>query len=75
MSDSHVSGVELARLEELERLQAFAFSAATFEVHDRKVIVTNPLRSSGRRRSDIAHELAHILLGHELYDSTGAAGR
>ena len=58
--------VDLERLEELERLQAFAFSAATFELEDRKIIVVNPLRSEGRLNSDVAHELAHILLGHEL---------
>ena len=55
-----------ARLEELERIQAFAFSAATFKIHERNYIVTSPLRSDGRRSSDIAHELAHILLKHEL---------
>jgi Zn-dependent peptidase ImmA (M78 family) len=54
------------RLEEIERLQAFAFSAATFEIGDRKIIVTNPLRSEGRLASDVAHELSHVLLAHEL---------
>lgn len=54
------------RLEEIERLQAFAFSAATFEIGDRKIIVTNPLRSEGRLASDVAHELSHVLLKHEL---------
>jgi Zn-dependent peptidase ImmA (M78 family) len=54
------------RLEDLERLQAFAFSAATFEVRGKSFIVTNPLRSSGRRASDVAHELSHLLLEHEL---------
>lgn len=58
--------VSRERLEEIERLQAFAFSAATFEIGDRKIIVTNPLRSDGRLASDIAHELSHVLLAHEL---------
>lgn len=58
--------VDSSRLEELDRLQAFAFSAATFEVAGRTFIVTNPLRSPGRRTSDIAHELAHLLLHHVL---------
>lgn len=53
-------------LEELERLQAYAFSAATFEIAEKKVIVTNPLRSEGRLASDIAHEVAHIMLVHAL---------
>lgn len=58
--------VDLARLEELERIQTFAFSACTFNIDDRHVIVVNPLRTPGRRASDIAHELAHLQLKHQL---------
>jgi Zn-dependent peptidase ImmA (M78 family) len=58
--------VDVARLEELERLQAFAFSAVTFEIKGRPYVVTNPLRTDGRRSSDVAHELSHLLLQHEL---------
>lgn len=58
--------IAVERLEELERLQAFAFSAATFDVHGKPYIVTNPLRNEGRRTSDIAHELSHLLLKHDL---------
>lgn len=58
--------VDMADLEELERLQAFSFSAATFEIESRKIIVFSPLRTAGRRNSDIAHELAHDMLKHEL---------
>lgn len=58
--------VDRARLEEIERLQAFAFSAATFEIGGRSIIVTNPLRTHGRLASDCAHELAHLLLEHRL---------
>lgn len=58
--------VPMKSLEELERLQAFAFSAATFEVRRQKIIVTNPLRSPGRLASDVAHEIAHLMLQHDL---------
>ncbi|MFD8615313.1 ImmA/IrrE family metallo-endopeptidase [Streptomyces sp. NPDC059631] len=58
--------IDRERLEELERLQAYAFSAATFEVAGRHYIVTNPLRPDGRQASDIAHELSHLLLQHDL---------
>ena len=58
--------VSAARLEELESLQAYAFSAATFHIGDRTVIVVNNLHDIGRQNSDIIHELAHVLLGHEL---------
>ena len=59
--------VPLSRFEELRELQDDAFSACTFPPIDgRTVVVYNPLSSIGRRNSDVAHELAHILLGHEL---------
>lgn len=58
--------VNRKRLEELEAIQSFSFSAATFEVGERHFIVTNPLRSKGRISSDVAHELAHVLLKHDL---------
>jgi Zn-dependent peptidase ImmA (M78 family) len=54
----------LAKLEALEELQPGAFSACTFTLGDRHVIVYSPLASPGRTQSDIAHEAAHILLGH-----------
>src|SRR6266540_3945259 len=56
----------LAKLQALEELQPGAFSACTFRLDDRHVIVYSPLASAGRRQSDIAHEAAHILLGHDL---------
>lgn len=58
--------VDVADLEELEHLQAFAFSAATFDIQDKKIIVVSPLRNAGRQNSDIAHELAHVMLKHDL---------
>lgn len=58
--------VDIERLHELERIQAFAFSAATFEIAGRLFIVSNPVRSPGRLASDVAHEVAHHVLGHQL---------
>lgn len=58
--------VSLHRLEELERIQAFAFSACTFRIDGQSVIVVNPIRSAERQVSDIAHELSHVILKHEL---------
>ena len=55
------------RFKELERFQQDSFSACTLRPSpDRVVIVYNPLSTKPRRRSDLAHELAHILLDHEL---------
>lgn len=58
--------VERERLEELNEIQPGAFSAGTFNVAGRRVVVFNPLNSEGRQRSDLAHELAHIILGHRV---------
>ena len=58
--------IDRDRLDEIESIQAYAFSACTFDLDGRHVIVFNPIRSPERTVSDIAHELAHILLKHEL---------
>ena len=55
------------RFEELREIQHDAFSACTLRPSpDRMVVVYNPLSPKTRQRSDIAHELAHTLLDHEL---------
>ncbi len=59
--------VQRERFRELERIQPESFSACTLRPSpERVVIVYNPLSAKSRRRSDLAHELAHILLDHEL---------
>ena len=55
------------RFQELEDIQPDCFSACTLRPSaDRVVVVYNPLSHETRRRSDLAHELAHTLLNHEL---------
>ena len=55
------------RFADLEQMQPGSFSACTFRPSaDRLVVVFNPLAARSRRTSDLAHELAHILLDHEL---------
>lgn len=66
--------IDPQRLHELERLQAFAFSACTFDIDGAQVIVFNPLRSPPRQSSDIAHELSHIVLNHDLTEFREIAG-
>ena len=59
--------VDIARLEELRRIQDDAFFACTFKLPDeRHVIVYNPLMKDTRINSDVAHEVAHIVLKHRL---------
>lgn len=55
------------RFRELEDIQPGAFSACTLRPSaDRPVVVYNPLSAKSRQTSDIAHELAHTLLDHDL---------
>ena len=55
------------RFRQLEKIQPDAFSACTLRPSaDRLVVVYNPLSAPSRRSSDLAHELAHILLNHKL---------
>lgn len=55
------------RFSELESIQPDSFSACTLRpLPDRLVVVYNPLSAESRRRSDVAHELAHALLDHDL---------
>jgi hypothetical protein len=55
-----------AKLEELEELQPGAFSACTLTLGENHFIVYSPLASVGRRSSDVCHEVAHIVLEHEV---------
>ncbi|WP_370129859.1 ImmA/IrrE family metallo-endopeptidase [Streptacidiphilus sp. EB103A] len=41
---------------------------------DKSVVVTIPLRSPGRRASDVAHELSHLVLTHDLAEVREANG-
>ncbi|MDN4640765.1 ImmA/IrrE family metallo-endopeptidase [Agreia sp. PsM10] len=66
--------IAVEELEELERIQAYSFSAATFDISARKIIVVSPLRSRGRQNSDIAHELSHVILDHDLSEVRELAG-
>jgi Zn-dependent peptidase ImmA (M78 family) len=64
----------LAKLQTLEELQPGAFSACTFTIGKRHVIVYNPLASDGRTQSDLAHEVAHIVLKHNMNSVQTIAG-
>lgn len=64
----------LAKLEELETLQPGAFSACTFSLGKRHIVVYSPLATTGRTQSDIAHEVAHLLLEHPVKSVETIAG-
>ena len=59
--------VDIEKLKELHRIQDNAFFACTFALPgNRYAIVFNPLVSVRRRNSDVAHEVAHIVLDHSF---------
>jgi Zn-dependent peptidase ImmA (M78 family) len=65
VSAADLVGIESLR--ELDRVQPGAFSAATYYLPaGRTVAVFNPCNEPARTKSDIAHELAHILLDHQV---------
>lgn len=67
--------IDRRRLQDLETAQEGAFSAATFHLSKgRVIIVCNPLNEPARTSSDIAHELAHILLDHQVRELQTIAG-
>lgn len=41
------------------------WSAATLVVGETAIVVFNPTNAPGRQASDIIHELAHVMLGHD----------
>jgi Zn-dependent peptidase ImmA (M78 family) len=53
-------------LKQLLEIDSDGWSATTFHVGDRSVIIYNPQHSKKRQASDLMHEFAHILCGHKL---------
>lgn len=60
--------IDVDRLQQIEDLQPGAFSACTFEIGERRVIVWSPLSNPGRINSDLAHELSHVDLNHKVQE-------
>lgn len=58
--------IDIGKLEAIDAAQPGAFSACTFEIGNRRIIVWNPLSLPGRVQSDIAHEVSHLLLKHTV---------
>src|SRR5262245_17736812 len=52
-------------LKQLLERDPWGWSAATQVVDGRTVVIYNPRHSAGRWASNVAHELAHLILDHE----------
>lgn len=51
-------------VEQLVNLDVSAFSASLLRIGSARVVLVNDGHSLGRRNSNVAHEIAHALLGH-----------
>ena len=58
-------GLDESDLNQLIREDPDAWSAITVSASGREAIVVNPMHRGGRYSSDVMHELAHLLLGHQ----------
>ena len=58
-------GLAPADVKQLVRSDSDSWSAITVSAADRDAIILNPNHRRGRYSSDVMHELAHLLLGHE----------
>jgi Zn-dependent peptidase ImmA (M78 family) len=65
-STKQISGVASADIEHLLGEGREEWSAFTLRIADRNLIVINEAQSARRQNSVLMHELAHIILGHEL---------
>lgn len=64
--ESEVPEVDINDIHQLCFTDSESWSAFTMRVNDRHLIVFNSTQSIPRQNSVVMHELAHIILGHEL---------
>jgi Zn-dependent peptidase ImmA (M78 family) len=65
LSPEDLNGLPADILGQLFDNDPWGWSAATLQLPTRTIIIYNAKRSSGRQASDIVHELAHLILGHD----------
>ena len=62
---AEVLGMNPAMLDQLLTVDPWGWSALTIVQGESALVIYNPSHSLGRQASDITHELAHIVLGHQ----------
>ncbi|HRD68111.1 MAG TPA: ImmA/IrrE family metallo-endopeptidase [Candidatus Competibacter sp.] len=65
-STDQVSGVTREHLDVLNDQADDSWAALTMRVGSSNLVIYKPVQSVGRRNNAVMHELAHIILGHEL---------
>jgi Zn-dependent peptidase ImmA (M78 family) len=69
-SPREIDGVPSDDLKQLLEAGSSEWSAFTLRIGERHLIVANTAQSERRQNSVVMHELAHIILGHELHSAT-----
>ena len=62
---SQVPGITQDILTQLLNNDPWGWSATSFQVNDKCIVIYNPTHSDGRKSSDIMHELSHHILAHQ----------
>jgi hypothetical protein len=62
---SKIPGLPKPVLDQLVLVDPGGWSAVSCSVNGQTLIIHNPQHSVGRQNSDLAHELAHLILEHE----------
>lgn len=65
-SEKDINGVSESDIDQLTTLDGDSWSAFTIRIGSDHLVVYNSAQSLPRRNSVVMHELAHIILGHEL---------
>ena len=65
VSPFDLPGLEADVLDQLLDQDPGGWSAATLQLGEKATVIYNPKKSKGRQASDLIHELAHVMLGHE----------
>src|SRR5215470_8191961 len=73
-----IAGLPRDVIQQLLEVDPWGWSAVTLLFGDEVLVIYNPRKSTGRRASDIMHELAHVVLNHEpstlILSQDGAVG-
>ncbi|MEQ1844513.1 MAG: ImmA/IrrE family metallo-endopeptidase [Nitrospira sp.] len=66
LTPNDIPGLPVEVLDQLGRKDPFGWHAVSMSLPDgQMLLIYNPKKSAGRKASDIAHELAHIVLEHK----------
>lgn len=64
-SADQIPGIGVATLNALTKDDPTSWSAATVCLDSRNLVILNPTHSPARTRSNLTHELSHVLVGHD----------